>query len=357
MDLELSGITETMQNILLEKKKGKIIIAEIAPAVRFAIGEYFGEKAGIDSTKKTITLLKKLGFDYVFDTPLGADLIIADGVDKFLHLLKQNHIEKFPVFTSCCIGWKLFAQKNYFYKKHMLKEVSPNMALGLAAKTYFANKIKKKESEIVVVGIMPCTLKKHETEIEYKKGIKYVDYVVTTSELGELTKKKNLDFKNMGDSEFDYLHESSKEGLMFGVSGGVTESFLTALSEKLGTQKKVLPLRNNLSFRNNKRIKKQKVRIGPYVLNVAAVYGFGALMKLQKEMDRGKIYHFIEVMQCPLGCMGGPGQPEAGIFKLRRRAKSLRKHANLKHKKTALENNTVKEIRAYFDKKKITLHL
>jgi iron only hydrogenase large subunit-like protein len=245
----------------------------------------------------------------------------------------------------------LFAQKNYFYQKHLSKEVSPNMALGLAAKTYFADKIKKKEKDICVVGVMPCTLKKRETEFEYKKGIKYVDYVLTTVELGEWAKKENIDFNKLEEHEFDCLHESSKEGLMFGAAGGVTEAFLTALSEKEGEKKEIL------DFRNNKRIKRVKVKIGNRVLNVASVYGFGALAKLQKEMNRGKHYHFIEVMQCPLGCVGGPGQPRAGIFKLIRRAKNLRKHASMKHKKTALENETVKDIRAYFKKKNISLHL
>ncbi|MDD4983424.1 MAG: [Fe-Fe] hydrogenase large subunit C-terminal domain-containing protein [Candidatus ainarchaeum sp.] len=344
---DLDGLIKAMT---AETKKGKILVAQIAPAVRFSIGECFGEKAGIDNTKKTISLLKELGFDYVFDTPLGADLIVVDGVKNFLKM-DLKHFEKFPVFTSCCIGWRRFAQKNYFYKKHLSKEVSPNMALGLTAKTFFANKIKKKAEQIVVVGIMPCTLKKYETLYEFKKGIKYVDYVVTTKELGAWAKKENIDFKTLKGHEFDYLHESSKEGLMFGASGGVTEAFLTALADKLGEKKEIL------FFRNNKRIKRQKVKIGDLELNVASVYGFGALVKLHREMDRGVTYHFVEVMQCPLGCVGGPGQPEAGFFKIKRRAKELRRHASRKREHSALENKTVDEISAYLEKKKISLHL
>jgi iron only hydrogenase large subunit-like protein len=344
---ELIGLIKAIQN---EKKKGKILVAQIAPAVRFGIGELFGEKAGTDCTKKTISLLKELGFNYVFDTPLGADLIVADGVEEFLKK-DLKHQEKFPVFTSCCIGWRLFAQKNYFYQKHLSKEISPNMALGLTAKTFFANKIKKKEKDIVVISIMPCEFKRRETEFEYKKGFKYVDYVLTTCELGEWAKQKKIDFKKLRDHEFDYLHESSKEGLMFGASGGVTEAFLSALARRLGEKKEIL------SFRNNKRIKKAKIKIGAVELNVASVYGFGALMKLQKELDHGLTYNFIEVMQCPFGCVGGPGQPKAGFFKLKRRAKELRRHASRKHEYSALDNKTVQEINGFMAKKKISLHL
>jgi NADH-quinone oxidoreductase subunit G len=327
-----------------EKKNGKILVAQLAPAVRVTLGEEFGYNAGEDLTKKCFSVLKQLGFDYIFDTPLGADLAVYEEVHILKQLLDSNDKSFFPLYNSCCIGWKQYAKRMHSYlMPHVSSIASPNQIVGSIAKNYLGKKINKKVKDIIVVGIMPCTLKKFETldtfdyfENNKKKNSKFVDYVLTTIELAQWIKNKNINFHEIKDIEV--INTASKEGTIFGVTGGVTESFLTAFAKYLGKEKEIL------EFRENNELRTYKVKIGEYELNVAIVFGVGNINKILERIADGEFYHFVEMMFCKNGCVGGPGQPQCSESVLEERAKAMRNTADKIPKKTCFENSALLKI-------------
>jgi iron only hydrogenase large subunit-like protein len=317
------------------------LVAELAPAVRVTIGEYYGYSAGEDLTKKTIGLLKKLGFDYIIDTPLGADLVVYEEIYNFKKILDKNDLSYFPIFNSCCIGWKMYCKRIHpELIPHVSNIASPNQIVGSIAKNYLAKKINKRPEDIIVVGIMPCTLKKFETIDTIKNSeLKFVDFVITTEELVQWAKYENLHLQDIEDEEFtEFLKSSSREGLIFGATGGVTESFLTAFAKYVDKEKEIV------DFRNDDEIKTKTVQIGKYKINVAIVFGLNNLEKILERIENGKFFHFIEVMQCPFGCVGGPGQPKASSSIIQERAKALRNSAENKSERYVQDNPTLKQI-------------
>lgn len=338
---KFDALIKTIEN---EKKKGKILIAQLAPAVRITIGEEFGYTAGEDLTKKCFSVLKQLGFDYIFDTPLGADLAVYEEVHILKQLLDSKDESFFPLYNSCCIGWKQYAKRVHSYlMPHVSSIASPNQIVGSIAKNYLSKKINKKVSDIVVVGIMPCTLKKFETldtfdyfENNKKKNAKFVDYVVTTLELTQWIKNKNINFHEIKD--IDVINTASKEGTIFGVTGGVTESFLTAFAKYLGEKKEIL------DFRENEELRTYKVKIGEYELKVAIVFGIGNINKILEQIAEGEFYHFVEMMFCTNGCVGGPGQPKCSESVLEERAKAMRNTADKIPKITCFDNSALLKI-------------
>jgi NADH-quinone oxidoreductase subunit G len=343
-EIYMNKFDDLIKAIENEKKKGKILIAQLAPAVRVTIGEEFGYTAGEDLTKKCFSILKHLGFDYVLDTPLGADLAVYEEVHILKELLDSKDESFFPLYNSCCIGWKRYAERVHSYlMPHVSSIGSPNQIVGSIAKNYLSKKINKKVSDIVVVGIMPCTLKKFETldtfdyfENNKNKNTKFVDYVVTTVELAQWIKNKKIDFHEVKDIEV--LNTASKEGTIFGVTGGVTESFLTAFAKYLGKEKEIL------EFRSNDDLRIYKVKIGEYELKVAIVYGVGNINKILERISEGEFYHFVEMMFCKNGCVGGPGQPLASESILEERAKAMRNTADKISKITCFDNSALLKI-------------
>lgn len=343
-EIYINKLNDLIKKIEYEKKKGKILIAQLAPAVRITIGEEFGYCAGEELTNKCVGLLKELGFDYVFDTPLGADICVYEECKIFKELLDKKDNSYFPMFNSCCIGWKMYAKKMHSYlMPHISKMGSPNQVIGSVAKNYFSYKLKKYPEDIIVVSIMPCTLKKFETinTFEHRKGnkkidLKYVDYVVTTEELAEWTKIKKIDFSKV--PEFEMQLNASKEGTIFGVTGGITESFLTAFSKLINEEKEIF------DFRQNENLRTYKIKIGKYELSVAIVYGVNQLEHLLERIEQGEFYHFVEVMYCPYGCVGGPGQPKASETVIEERAKALRNSADKIKRKTCFDNSMLNNI-------------
>ncbi len=343
-EIYINKFDNLIKSIENEKKKGKILIAQLAPAVRITLGEEFGYTVGEDLTKKCFNILKQLGFDYVFDTPLGADLAVYEEVCILKQLLDSNDKSFFPLYNSCCIGWKQYAKRMHPYlMPHISSIGSPNQIVGSIAKNYFNKKINKKVEDIIVVGIMPCTLKKFETldtfdyfENNKKKNSKFVDYVITTVELAQWIKNKNLDFENINDIEV--INTASREGTIFGVTGGITESILTAFAKYIGEEKEIL------DFRENEELRTYKVKIGKYELNVAIVFGVNQINKILERISNGEQYHFVEMMFCPNGCVGGPGQPMASESVLEERAKAMRNCADKIHRKTCFDNSALLKI-------------
>lgn len=288
----------------------KIVVALISPAVRVSIGEMFGIESGENSEKKLVTALKEYGFDYVFDTSFGADLTILEEVAEFASRLKDKN--KLPLFTSCCPAWVKYAE---IYHPELIDNISTcKSPIGMQCaiiKTYFCEQKGFDPNKVVTVAITPCTSKKMEAK-EYTLNI---DYVLTASEVGLMLKEENIKLNELSESNYDsMLSESSGAGVLFGASGGVCESAIRTLYRIM--MKKNMDA-NQLVFQNLRGldgIKEATIQIGEYQLRVAVVQQMENLEELLKD-NKYKRYHFIEVMNCKGGCVGGGGQPLCPIPK------------------------------------------
>lgn len=340
MDVGFLSGNKLFQEIEDEIESGKIVVAEIAPAVRVSLGELFGFPEGANVLGKTTTLLKKLGFQHVVDTPLGADIATYYEAEDIKKLLDEKKVKRFPIFNSCCIGWRLYASRQHpELLDHITVIASPQMTIGAISKYYLAHKLRMDPGDIIVVGIMPCSLKKYETLEVMRNGHKYIDHVLTTVELADWAKKKGYDLKKMEDSGLSSLMpSSSKDGVIFGVTGGMTEAVITTLARLYGEKVEVL------EFRGDSEIRRKKIRIGKHTLNIAMVYGLHNMETIYSEINQGKTYHLVEVMMCPLGCVGGPGQPVAERKTIMARGNALRTVADEIKERTPLDNPTVKKL-------------
>ncbi len=284
------------------KDKSKHVVVQTAPSVRAALGEEFGMPAGSLVTGKMVSALRKCGFDKIFDTDLGADITIMEESTEFLERIRKNG--PFPMITTCCPAWIKFMEHfNHDLFPNMSSCKSPHEMLGMLTKTYYAKKAGINKKDIVVVSVMPCTAKKFEsTRPELKSG---VDYVITTREAAKLIRYFNINFKKLKDEEFDNpLGESTGAGVIFGATGGVMEAALRTAYE-LGTGKTLKKIDFN-EIRGIEGIKTGKVKIKGKEIRFAVAHGGANIKKLLKEKDK---YHFIEMMACPGGCIGGGGQP------------------------------------------------
>ncbi|HNT60401.1 MAG TPA: [Fe-Fe] hydrogenase large subunit C-terminal domain-containing protein [Candidatus Bilamarchaeaceae archaeon] len=309
-----------------EKNGGKVMVAQLAPAVRVSLGEEFGRAPGEDLTSKCVGLLRSLGFDHVVDTPLGADINIYEEVDEILSALERGDDDYFPVFNSCCIGWRLYCKNKHPELYRLVSPIaSPHMVAGSAAKHILAKKLGVPVPRICMVGIMPCVLKKYETQERMPSGEKYVDYVLSTQELAAWAKAEGKGLMDADGAFTPLLPDSTKNGVIFGATGGIVEALLTSLACKLGESPQ------KIRFRGDEQVKHLCVQMGKYKLNVVSIYGVSNLDKVLGEIRHGVKYHFVEVMNCPYGCVGGPGQPlPATEEKYRARAHGLRAAADRK---------------------------
>ena len=306
----------------------KTVVVQTAPAIRAALGECFGCAPGTRVTGKMNTALRELGFDGVFDTNFTADLTIMEEGTELLTRLKKALVDgeqvPLPMFTSCSPGWINFAE--YYYPEflpNLSTCKSPQQMFGAVAKTYYAQKIGVKPENMVVVSVMPCTAKKFEAQRGEMKdsGVRDVDYVLTTRELGRMIKEAGIDFLNLEDSKMDNpLGLGSGAADIFANTGGVMEAALrTAYEIITGRQ---LPM-ENLHVKpvaGLEGIKEASVVIEGTVpawsflegveVKLAVVHGLANTRRLLEGIKRGeKSYHFVEVMTCPGGCIGGGGQP------------------------------------------------
>jgi NADH-quinone oxidoreductase subunit G len=290
--------------------KEKFTVVQIAPAVRVAIGEMFNLPAGKIRTGKLVAALKTLGFDKVFDTSYTADLTVIEEANEFLNRKMKG--EKLPLFTSCCPGWVKYAEQ---YHPEILDNIStcksPQQMFGSMAKSELAEKLGIDPKNMTVISIMPCTAKKYEAnrpEFE-KNGIKEVDHVLTTQEIGKMIKEAGIVFENLDNATFDLPYGfSTGGGVLFGNTGGVSEAVLRYASEKLTGN--ALELLEYEQVRGNEGIREAKITLGDVELSMAIVHGLKNAGQVAKAVKNGEAkYDIIEVMACPGGCVGGAGQP------------------------------------------------
>ncbi len=305
----------------------KTVIVQTAPAIRAALGECFGFEPGTLVTGKMVSALRMLGFDSVFDTNFGADLTIMEEASELLMRLKKKIIiaeeTALPQFTSCSPGWIKFIE--YFYPD-MLDNLSscksPQQMFGAIAKTYYAQKIHKSAEDIIVVSVMPCTAKKFEAQRPEmnSSGVTDVDFVITTRELARMMKQANIDFAALADSKMDSpLGMSSGAADIFANTGGVMEAAIRTAYEFITNKELPLERLHVEPLMGLDGVKTASLKIQGTVkewnflegveLKVAVAHGLGNARKLLESIKNGAEYHFVEVMTCPGGCIGGGGQP------------------------------------------------
>lgn len=339
-----------------KQDKDVVLTVQIAPAVRVAVGEYFGLPAGTNVITKLIPALRALGFKYIFDTNFGADLTIVEEAAELVERLKNN--DRLPMFTTCCPTWYQFVERLYPELIPYLSTVkSPQAMLASVVKSYFAEKSGIDYHKIKHYVIAPCVVKKQEAQkkdlwIYENENIPNIDQVITSKELAEILKKKGIDLaENSGtgngsekpdkqkNSSFDNpLGESSGAGAIFGTTGGVMEAALrTAYFYITGKELSKYELD---AVRNTSAKKENVVKIGDYKIRIATFNSLGEVRNVLEELkETGKSkYDFVEVMACPMGCIGGAGQstPDKEILMKRRQAlfdydkvhKSRASHAN-----------------------------
>ncbi|HOB26524.1 MAG TPA: NADH-dependent [FeFe] hydrogenase, group A6 [Bacteroidales bacterium] len=307
----------------------KHVVVQTAPAVRVAIGEELGFPYGTRVTGKMVTALKRLGFDSVLDTDFTADLTILEEGTELLTRLKKVLVDKdpnakIPMFTSCSPGWIKFMEHLYpDMLEHLSTCKSPQQMFGAVAKTYYAQKKGINSKDMIVVSVMPCTAKKYEAQRPEMRSSGYqdVDYVLTTRELATMIKQAGIDFMSLPESDYDPLMgESSGAGVIFGATGGVMEAALRTAYE-IVTGREV-PFKNLeiTPVRGFDGIKEATIKIEGtkpewsflegVELKVAVAHELANANKLVRAIKEGKLqYHFVEIMTCPGGCLGGGGQP------------------------------------------------
>jgi NADP-reducing hydrogenase subunit HndD len=285
-------------------------VVQVAPAVRVAIGEVFDLEPGTPVTGKMVSALKKLGFNRVFDTNFTADLTIMEEGSELLQRIKAGG--KLPLITSCSPGWINYLE--YFFPQlmeHLSTCKSPQQMFGAVIKTYYAHKTDISAEKIFTVSVMPCTAKKYESQRPEmnSSGYRDVDAVLTTRELGAMFKEAGIDLVACNQEAFDNpFGPGSGAGAIFGNTGGVMEAALRTVYELITGQE--LEDINFHQVRGLDGIKEANIMIGDTELCVAVVHGLGNIREILEDIVHHRSpYHFIEVMCCPGGCIGGGGQP------------------------------------------------
>lgn len=318
--------------------KGKIVIAQFAPSIRAAIGEEFGLAYDDKMTGRIIAGLKKLGFTYVFDVNLGADITTITEAEELIERLGDKEAV-FPMMTSCCPAWVRYVETRHpELIPHLTSARSPHIHLGGAIKTYWAKKNNIDPKDILVVSVMPCTAKKYEaTRPELKiKGLNPVDAVITTREFALMMREAKIDFARLEPKAGDLIwNNGSGAGAIYGASGGVMESALRTAVWTL-EKRKILAKLEFKEVRGLAGIKESIVKVAGRKLRVAVVNGIGNIDKVIRNLQD---YDYVEVMSCPGGCIGGGGQPApvsseirtkrmAALYSIDNRQRIRRAHEN-----------------------------
>jgi NADP-reducing hydrogenase subunit HndD len=294
----------------------KTVVVQTAPAVRAALGEEFGLEPGTLVTGKMVAALRRLGFNYVFDTDFAADLTIMEEgselLDRLTRHLKGEKEVKLPILTSCCPGWVNFFEHNFPDLMDVPSTAkSPQQMFGPIAKEYFGKKLGIDRKNMVVVSIMPCLAKKYECQRDEFKvnGDPDVNFSLSTRELAHLIKQANIDFKSLPEENFDNpLGESTGAAVIFGNTGGVIEAACRTAYE-LYTGKKLAKVEFN-ELRGLENIRHATIDFDGLPINIGIAHGLGNARKLLEDIQAGHSqFHAIEIMACPGGCIGGGGQP------------------------------------------------
>ncbi|MDD3178992.1 MAG: NADH-dependent [FeFe] hydrogenase, group A6 [Opitutaceae bacterium] len=307
----------------------KVCVVQIAPSVRVTLGEAFGLPPGTNLTKKLYAALRRLGFKAVFDTNFSADVTIVEEASEFIQRFAHKR-GPLPLITSCCPSWTDFMEKNHWdFIDNFSTAKSPQQILGVLAKTYYAEKMKIDPAKLYMVSIMPCTAKKYElsrTEEMYASGHKDVDVSLTTRELARMLKQSGIDFLNLADAEPDsVLGEYSGAGTIFGATGGVMEAAIRT-AYFYATGKKLEKVEVD-AVRGLDGVKQGEISVNGAKVRVAVAHGLANVeevlnrVRAARKAGQELPYHFIEVMACPGGCIGGGGQPY-GVDNKRRTQRS-----------------------------------
>lgn len=334
----------------------KLVITQMAPAVRVAIGEAFGFEPGENVENKIAAALRKLGVDYVFDTTCAADLTImeeaAELQDRVERYINGDKSVRLPILTSCCPAWVKFIEQNYGDMLDVPSSVkSPMQMFATVAKDLWAKEKGYERDEITSVAIMPCIAKKYEaSRPEFSRGLNYdVDYVITTRELIELFKNSEIDLKEIEDEKIDKeLGEYTGAGVIFGRTGGVIEAATRTAVEKM-TGKRL----DNIEFeclRGWDSFRNCEIEVGDLKLKIGVAYGLKEAAKMLDKIRSGEeFYHAIEIMACTGGCVGGGGQPKA-----KKREEVLQKRAeglnNIDRSLKLRRSNENPEVLSIYDK-------
>ena len=361
-----SSITEVYEYAEVQaaiNDPNKVVIVSTSPSVRVALGEEFGMPKGSFVEGKMIALLRALGVDYVLDTNFAADLTIVEEASELIQRITKQDAP-LPQFTSCCPAWVKFAETYYpELLPHVSTAKSPIGMQGPTIKTYFAQKMGIDPNNIVNVALTPCTAKKFEIRREEMNAagrhlgqpdLRDMDQVITTRELAIWAKESGIDFASLEDSAYDsFMGQASGAGVIFGNTGGVMEAALRTAYAYITGQEPPAALLDLQPVRGYEGLRDASVEINGMTIQVAVVHGTANARKLIEAMKQGdKQYHFIEVMTCPGGCIGGGGQPKdfeanADDTRKARIASLYQRDANLALR-TSHENPEIKQLYAEF---------
>ena len=349
----LAEVDNTRQVINAICDSRKTVVVQTAPAVRVAIGEEFGLTPGTRATGKMAAALRRIGFDYVFDTDFAADLTIMEEGTEMLgrisKYMKGDKSVKLPIMTSCCPGWVNFFETYYPDMLDIPSTAkSPMQMFGAIAKNYWAEKLGIKREDMIVVSIMPCVAKKFECQRDEFKtdGVPDVDYSLTTRELAELIKQFNIDFNALPEEDFDRpLGESTGAAVIFGATGGVIEA-ATRTAYEIFTGK-TLDKVDFEELRGMEGVREATVDFNGTPIHIGIAHGLGNARKLLDKVREGKeFFHAIEVMACPGGCVGGAGQPyhHGDFSKVERRFRAIYEEDKDKPLRKSHENPYIQQL-------------
>ena len=305
--------------------KNTKVIAQIAPAVRVAIGDNFGYAKGENVMGKLVGVLHRLGFDEVYDTSYGADLTVVEESKEFIERFTSG--EKMPLFTSCCPAWVKYCENKYpEFVPNLSTCISPQQMFGAVVREYYKDPEKNEGKKIVSISIMPCTAKKEEIlrPESYTNGKQDVDYVLTTTEIVRMIRKSGIVFDKVEIEAADVpFGIGSGSGVIFGVTGGVTEAVLRRLQQ--GHNRVDMESIKKSGVRGDDGIKVLTYNYNGREIKAAVVNGLANADKvLQQIKNHEAEYDFVEVMACRRGCIMGGGQPvNAGPRTRKARMKGL----------------------------------
>ncbi len=314
------------------------VVVQVAPAVRVGIGREFGLGEGANAMGKIVAALRRMGFDEVFDTSTSADLTVLEEAGEFIARVQKG--DNLPLFTSCCPAWVRYAEINYPEYLHNISTCkSPMQMFAAVLKEHFAHSSRR----VITVAVMPCTAKKAEAaRAEFQAdGVPDVDYVITTQELAQMIKETGIVFAEIEPEAVDMpFGATSGAGVIFGVTGGVTEAVIRRISDdKSGAFLRTLAF---TGVRGLEGVKETAIDFAGREIMVAIVSGLKNADNLIKAMRAGeKHYDFIEVMACPGGCIAGAGQPVTNEAGKRLRSGGLYEADRMSNIKRAEENPVV----------------
>ncbi|MFW0860343.1 MAG: [FeFe] hydrogenase, group A [Dehalococcoidia bacterium] len=328
----------------------KRVIVQTAPAVRIALGEEFGGKAGTISTGKMVAALRRLGFHEVYDTCFGADLTAMEETTEFLHRFEKG--ERLPQFTSCCPAWVKYVEH---FHAELLGQLStcrsPQQMLGSLLKKFYAQEQGIAPQDLFMVSVMPCTAKKFEARRPEltTQGSPDVDAVISTRELARMIREMGIVFEELGDDSYDLpFGFAGGAGTIFGVSSGVSTAVIrTAIYELSG--KRPLVDFTFIPVEGLPNVSETIVPVGEKEIRIATVHTLGAAKKLIAALRSGEVsYHLVEVMACPGGCIGGGGQPLLSNAQARQeraqRAQGMQGADRLQQIRAPQDNPFIKEL-------------